>query len=363
MNPTAMREEEGFMRRALDLAREGWGQTAPNPMVGAVVVRDGRVVGEGYHARYGESHAEVEALQAAGDRARGATLYVTLEPCRHTGKTPPCTDAIIAAGVQRVVVAVADPTPQAGGGARVLRDRGIDVDIGLLGALARELNAPFFNAVASDLPWTTLKLAMSIESAISSERGTTSWLTSPESRVAVHRLRAGHDAIAVGVGTVIADDPQLTVREANQPRVPLRRVVFDRRLRTPLTSALVRTARDTPTIIVTKDDRAPKAAGLRDAGVQLLVAGDLRDGFRQLRKHGIQSLLVEGGAHIASAVLAQKLVHRLVIFQAPVSLGPGALHAFDGAQPAVLRALEQYPVLDRRTHGPDVMTTYAVANR
>ena len=355
--------EEDFMRRALSLAREGWGQTAPNPMVGAVVVRDGRIVGEGYHARFGGSHAEVVALEQAGAAARGGTLYVTLEPCRHHGKTPPCTDAIIAAGVARVVVAVADPTLQAGGGATVLRDRGIDVSIGLLGAPARELNAPFFHAIASDIPWTTLKLAMSIEGAIASERGTTSWLTGQASRVAVHELRAGNDAIAVGVGTIVADDPQLTVREARPPRVPLTRVVFDRRLRTPLTAAMVRTARETPTVIVTKDDRTPKAADLRAAGVELVVAGDLRDGLRQLRKLGIRSLLIEGGATIASAVLAQKLAHRLVIFQAPVSLGPGALHAFDGARPEVLSALEQHPVLDRRTLGPDVVTTYALANR
>jgi diaminohydroxyphosphoribosylaminopyrimidine deaminase/5-amino-6-(5-phosphoribosylamino)uracil reductase len=237
------------------------------------------------------------------------------------------------------------------------------VNIGLLGAAARELNAAFFHAVASDLPWTTLKLAISIEGAISNTRGTTSWLTSGESRAAVHHLRAGHDAIAVGVGTVLADDPQLTVREARQPRVPLTRVIFDRRLRTPLTSAVVRTARATPTLIVTAEDTAPAAAPLRDAGVRVIAARDLRDGFRQLRSTGIRSLLVEGGAQIASTVLAEKLAHRLVIFQAPVSLGPGALHAFDGAQPDVLRALEQYPVLDRRTFGPDLMTTYALANR
>ena len=351
------------MRRALDLAREGWGQTAPNPMVGAVVVRDGRVVGEGYHARFGESHAEVVALKQAGDLARGATLYVTLEPCRHHGKTPPCTDAIIAAGIARVVVAVADPTAQAGGGAALLRDRGIQVDIGLLGAKARELNAAFFHAAVGDLPWTTLKLAISIEGAIANQRGTTSWLTSQESRIAVHELRAGHDAIAVGIGTILADDPQLTVRDVRPPRVPLTRVVFDRRLRTPLTAAVVRTARDTPTLLVTASDAGPAAARLRAAGVEIVVANGLRDGFRQLRLRGIRSLLVEGGAGIASAVLAERLVHRLVIFQAPVSLGPGALHAFDGAGPDVLRALEQYPVLDRRTHGPDVMTTYALANR
>lgn len=349
------------MRRALELARKGWGQTAPNPMVGAVVVRDGRVVGEGYHARFGEAHAEVIALAAAGGLARGATLYVTLEPCCHHGKTPPCTDAILAAGVRRVVIASADPTPVAGGGADVLRVAGIAVDIGLLESDARELNAPFFHAAVSDLPWTTLKLAVSIETAIANARGTTSWLTSPESRAEVHRLRAGHDAIAVGVGTVLSDDPFLTVRDAPAPRQPPARVIFDRSLRTPLRSKVVFTAREIPTIVVSSTAASPKADTLREAGVHLIPSSDLRDGFRRLRAAGIRALLVEGGATLASAVLAAKLVHRLVIFQAPVALGPEALHAFDGALPDVLRALEEYPVLDRRALGPDVMTTYALA--
>lgn len=348
------------MRRALELAREGWGQTAPNPMVGAVVVRDGRIVGEGHHARFGAAHAEVVALRAAGHRGRGAKMYVSLEPCRHHGKTPPCTDAILAAGVRRVMIAVADPTSEAGGGAEVLRTAGVDVSLGLLEAEARELNAPFFHAVSSDLPWTTLKLAVSIETAIANERGTTTWLTSPESMREVHRLRAGHDAVAVGVGTILADDAQLTVREWPAPRNPPARVVFDRSLRTPVGSNVVRTARETPTIIVTSSASA-KADALRDAGVHLIAAPDLREGFRALRAAGIRALLVEGGATLASAVLAEKLVHRLVIFQAPVSLGAEALHAFDGARPDVLRELEHYPVLDRRLLGPDTMTTYALA--
>ncbi|MEX2178659.1 MAG: bifunctional diaminohydroxyphosphoribosylaminopyrimidine deaminase/5-amino-6-(5-phosphoribosylamino)uracil reductase RibD [Gemmatimonadaceae bacterium] len=352
-----------FMRRALELAREGWGQTAPNPMVGAVVVRDGAVAGEGYHARFGEPHAEVMALGAAGDHARGATLYVTLEPCRHHGKTPPCTDAIVAAGVQRVVIAAPDPTADAGGGAALLRAAGIQVQAGLLEAEARELNAPFFHAVASDLPWTTLKLAVSIETAIANERGSTSWLTGADARGAVHALRAGHDAIAVGVGTVIADDPQLTVRDARPPRVPLRRVIFDRTLRTPLESAMVRTAAVTPTTIVTRTTSSVHAKALANAGVHLIAAPGLREAFRALRAEGVRALLVEGGAAIASAVLREKLAHRLVIFQAPVSLGEGALHAFDGAPPHVLSELERYPVLDRRMLGPDLMTTYALADR
>jgi diaminohydroxyphosphoribosylaminopyrimidine deaminase/5-amino-6-(5-phosphoribosylamino)uracil reductase len=358
--------EEAFMRRALGLAREGWGQTAPNPMVGAVVVRDGHVVGEGFHARFGEAHAEVNALRAAGEQARGATLYVTLEPCRHHGKTPPCTDAIVAAGISTVVVAVEDPSAKAGGGAAILRAAGIEVRSGLLRDEARELNTPFFHAQASDLPWVTIKLAVSMEMAISNARGTTTWLTGPEARRWVHMLRAGHDAIAVGVGTVLADDPQLTVRDVRQPRVPLQRVIFDRRLRTPLGSAVVRTASETPSIILTADSdtadspRADRTSKLRARGVRVIPATDLRDGLRQLRAAGVHSLLVEGGAAIASAFVTEGFAHRLILLQAPVSLGPGALHAFDGSSPEVLARLERLRVLDSIQLGADRATTYNV---
>lgn len=348
------------MRRALALAEEGWGQVSPNPMVGAVVVRDGEIIGEGHHARFGDAHAEVVALREAGARARGATMYVTLEPCRHFGKTPPCTDAILAAGVARVVAAVADPGAQAGGGAAVLRQAGVDVTLGVLEGEARELNAPFFHALRSDLPWTTLKLAVSMETAIADERGTTSRLTGEATRAAVHRLRAGHDAIAVGVGTVLADDPQLTVRDAPQPRVPLTRVIFDRHLRTPPEAGLVRTADTTPTIIVTLTTSTSRAKALRAAGVSLLAASSLRDGFLALRAEGIRSLLVEGGAILAGAVLRDGLAHRLSIFQAPVSLGPGALYAFEGLSDEWLSRLERLPAIERRAIGPDMLTTYSL---
>ena len=360
-DPTRATQEETLMRRALALAREGWGQTAPNPMVGAVVVRDGHVVGEGYHEVYGGPHAEVNAIRTAGDRARGATLIVTLEPCRHHGKTPPCTDAIIAAGIRRVVVAAADPSREAGGGAALLEQAGIEVETGVLAGESRELNAAFFHAQTSRYPWTTLKLAVSIETAIADARGSTSHLSGAEARHEVHLLRAGNDAIAVGVGTVLADDPQLTVRGVRPPRVPLRRVVFDRSLRTPLDARVIRTAREAPTIVVTRATSASHARALADAGVDVIAAGDLAEGFRALRAAGIRSLLVEGGATLAGAVLADRLAHRLVIFQAPVALGPRALHAFDGAPPAVLAELEHYPVLERRTLGADVMTIYATA--
>lgn len=351
------------MRRALSLAREGWGQTAPNPMVGAVVVRDDTVVGEGFHGRFGGPHAEVNALRAAGDRARGATLYVTLEPCRHHGKTPPCTDAVLAAGIARVVIAAPDPSTNAGGGAGVLRAAGVQVETGLLLDEARELNAPFFHAVSSDIPWTTLKLAVSVEVAIADERGSTSHLTGPESRAAVHSLRAGHDAIAVGIGTILADDPQLTVRGVRPPRVPLRRVVFDRALRIPMDAGVVRTTAEAPTIVITRDATSKRADALRAAGVNVFAADGLAAGFRALRERGIRSLLVEGGATLASAVLEEGLAHRLIIFQAPVVLGSQALHAFDGASPRILGALEQYRVIQRSNPGVDTMTTYAITER
>ena len=330
-------------------------------MVGAVVVRDGEVVGEGCHERFGEAHAEINALRQAGERARGATLYVSLEPCRHEGKTPPCTNAIVAAGIRKVVVAALDPTPDAGGGASVLRGAGIDVEWGLLEQPARELNAPFFHAAVSDMPWTTLKIALSMDGAISNARGTTTWLTSEKSRAEVHHLRAGQDAIAVGVGTIVADDPQLTARGTPHPLVPPARVVFDRSLRTPLTSNVVKTARQTPTILVTKELGGPRAQVLRDAGVRLVQGATLREGLKSLRAEGIRALMIEGGATINAAVVAENLVHRLITFQAPVVLGPEALHAFDGASPEVLRRIESAPILERHRSGPDMVTTYALA--
>ncbi len=352
------------MRRALDLAREGWGRTAPNPMVGAVVVRDGAVAGEGFHARYGGPHAEAAALAAAGERARGATLYVTLEPCVHHGKTPPCADAIVAAGVARVVIAARDPNPEAAGGADKLRAAGIAVEIGDGGAQARELNAPHFHRFAHpERPFVTLKVAISIDGALAAaDRSTTTHLTGPESRREVHRLRAGHDAVAVGVGTVLADDPQLTVRHWARPRVPLTRVVFDSDLRTPVGSVLVRTAGEAPVLLVARDPAPERVRALEGAnpGVAVLRAPALSEALLLLAERGIGSLLVEGGARLAGSFLANAAVDRLITFQAPVVLGEGALNAFAFAPPADVARLERLPVVERRVLGGDVMTTYAL---
>jgi diaminohydroxyphosphoribosylaminopyrimidine deaminase/5-amino-6-(5-phosphoribosylamino)uracil reductase len=351
-----------LMGRALELAREGWGQTAPNPMVGAVVVRDGVVVGEGAHLRYGAAHAETVALEAAGDRARGATLYVTLEPCTHHGKTPPCADAIIAAGVARAVVAVRDPNPEAGGGVERLRHAGIDVLVGEGGAAARELNAPFFHRFRNpERPFVTLKLALSIDGAIAAANRTArTHLTGVEANGEVHRLRAGHDAIAVGLGTVLADDPQLTVRRGAAPRVAPARVVFDSTLRIPIASALVRSARETPLILVARHPDAARARALEAAGVEILTATAISEALLRLAQRGIASLFVEGGARLAGSLLGASLVDRLIIFRAPVVLGAEALNAFAHAPPADVARLARLPILDRRVFGDDVMTTYAL---
>jgi diaminohydroxyphosphoribosylaminopyrimidine deaminase/5-amino-6-(5-phosphoribosylamino)uracil reductase len=328
-------------------------------MVGAVVVRDEEIVGEGWHAEYGGPHAEVIALDAAGGRARGSTMYVTLEPCAHAGKTPPCADALVRAGVARVVCAVRDPNPVAAGGAQRLESAGIEVGFGIEEAEARELNAPFFHALISPRPFVTLKLATSIDGALADASGKSRWLTGASARRYVHRLRAGHDAIAVGVGTAIADDPSLTVRTGRPPRVPPARIVFDRRARLPLGSALVRTSRDVRTIVVVADPSSREARTLADAGVHLIASSTLADALPALRSLELRSLLVEGGAELAGALLAEALVDRMIIFQAPVVLGAGARSAFADAPPHALPDAPRWRVIERRAIGQDLMTAYA----
>lgn len=331
--------DEVFMRRALDLAERGWGQTAPNPMVGAVVVRDGEIVGEGWHERYGEAHAEVNALARAGSAAAGATMYVTLEPCNHTGKTPPCADAVIAARLARVVIASRDPGTDSGGGAERLRASGIEVEFGLLEREARELNAPFFHSFASDRPWVTLKLALSIDGAIADSKRTRAWLTNEDSRAEVHRMRANVDAIAVGATTYATDRPSLTVRGTIQPRVEPVRVVFDPDA--TLSAGRTSVLEETPTVTFVR-------------------VADLAASLRALRARGIRSLLVEGGASLASALLDAELVDRLVIFQAPIVLGGGALAAFSSTSPRRAENVRRIPILRRQAFGDDLMTIYAL---
>ena len=351
-------DDIAYMRRAIELAARGWGRVAPNPLVGAVIVRDGEVVGEGWHTEYGQAHAEVEAIRAAGDRTLGSTLYVTLEPCRHHGKTGPCTEAIVAAGISRVVFASPDPTP-AGGGAEILRGQGIEVIGGVADEEARRLNRAFFRAADPErghLPWTELKLAISIDGRVTDSRRVSKWITGARAREEVHRMRANVDAIAVGVGTAIADDPSLTVRGSVKPRVPPVRVIFDRHLRLPRESQLVRTAREVPLwVVCARGAPASARAGLEAAGVRILEADDLTNALTRLRREGVLSILFEGGAQLAAALLDTDLVDRLSLFIAPLLLGPGGESPFDRLRSVELEAARRWSPVRTESLGPDTL--------
>ncbi len=346
------------MRRALRLAERGWGRVAPNPMVGAVLVRDGVIVGEGYHAEFGGPHAEVVALERAGERARGSTLYVTLEPCSRQGKTPPCAEAILRAGVSRVVYAATDPT-EAGGGCERLRAAGVETAPGPCEQEARDLLAPFLTAALERRTFVALKLALSLDARIAEAPGRPTAITGPRALQEAHRLRAGHDAVAVGVGTVLSDDPLLTVREAARPRRPPVRIVLDARLRAPATARLVRTAGEAPLWILTgySPDRR-RAAELEAAGARVLPLPEAHPGrldlpasLDRLWQEGLQSVLFEGGAEVATQLLREDLVDRLYLFYAPLLLGARGLSAFaaEGAR--------RWRVLARRALGRDTLLT------
>lgn len=350
-----------FMRRALELAREGWGNTSPNPMVGAVVARNEEIVGEGYHRRFGEAHAEPRALEQAANAAQGATLYVTLEPCSHTGKTPPCTEAIVRSGVRRVVVAARDPNPVAGNGIDKLKKAGVEIAVGVLEAEARELNAAYFNSFSSGRPWVTLKMAISLDSAIADGTHSTTRITAGEARRFAHHLRSGHDAVAVGMETVRVDDPQLTVRESPAPRVPPLRVVLSRTGRLSLTSTLANSIGQGPVMVTARTLDPEYEHALRDHGVEVLIASGLDEILAALRSRGIRSILVEGGAQIAGEFLNQNLVDRLVLVQAPIILGGGAVAAFSHVTPTKGEQAKRWSVISREVLGDDIATTFAPA--
>ena len=335
--------DETWMDHALELARGG--RPSPNPHVGAVIVRDGHLVGEGRHERAGEDHAEIVALQQAGDAghaAKGATLYATLEPCNHRGRTPPCTDAIIAAQVVRVVVGCADPNPHVqGAGVAKLRAAGIEVLVGVRQEEASQVIATWAKFITQGLPYVSLKLALSLDGRIATRSGASKWVTGPEARALVHMLRSRHDAVAVGIGTALADDPRLTVRDASG--VSPTRVVFDTKLRLPPHSRLVETAVDIPTwVVCSADAPTDKEQALAAHGVEVLRAPTSAEGrldagaaLRMLAAKGIVTLMVEGGAELAGSILAARLADELHAFVAPILLGPrGRPGAVDWAGPA-----------------------------
>jgi diaminohydroxyphosphoribosylaminopyrimidine deaminase / 5-amino-6-(5-phosphoribosylamino)uracil reductase len=351
------------MLRALELAERGWGRVAPNPLVGALVVSGDAVVGEGYHTEYGRPHAEVEALRQAGEAARGSTLYVTLEPCAHSGKTPPCTEAIVAAGVGRVVYGATDPNPKAAGGADVLRRAGIEVIGSVEADAAMELDPPFFFAHSpqgAERPWIALKLALTLDARIADASGRSAWITGEDARAYVHHLRAGFDAIAIGIGTALADDPRLTVRGGLAPRKPPVRIVFDRVLRLPPDGYLAGTAREWPCWVVCSPDAPTEARRrLEEAGVRTIPAASLPSALRALREAGVRSLFNEGGAGLASAFLHAQVVERMYLFYAALLLGQEAPGAFTSVASLPIEAAHRWRHLETRTFGSDTLITLA----
>jgi diaminohydroxyphosphoribosylaminopyrimidine deaminase/5-amino-6-(5-phosphoribosylamino)uracil reductase len=338
---TLQRTDHAHLARAIELAERGRGRTTPNPLVGAVVVRDGDVLGEGYHAAYGEAHAERAALSACGAAdTRGATLYVSLEPCCHHGKTPPCTDAVLEAGITRVVVASDDPTEKAAGrGLGILRDEGVEVVVadGELAGRARLLNQPFRKHARTGRPFVRFKSAMTLDGKVATHTGDSKWISGETSRRLGHVWRAECDAVVVGIGTALADDPLLTARLDPTAAAPdavtrqPRRVVFDSEARLPLDSQLVRGAREVPlTVVVSR--AAPRTAtdALEAAGAEIMVAtgqnepARVRSAVAQLGAAGITSILLEGGPKLAGAFLDAEEVDELRLFLAPVILGGSA---------------------------------------
>lgn len=355
------------MRAALALARRGLGNAWPNPAVGCVLVKDGRVIGRGWTQPGGRPHAETEALRRAGDAARGATAYVTLEPCSHHGRTPPCCEALAEAGIARVVMAMRDPDPRVNGrGLTMLRGAGIVVEEGLLEAEARALNAGFFRRIQAGMPLVTLKLASTLDGRIATASGESRWITGEAARREVHALRARHDAILVGSGTVLADDPDLTCRIPGMERVPMLRVVADARLRTPEASRLVRSAGAAPVLIITAPGHPPAAqapfiaAGADIVTVPSHAAGglDLPSLLRALGRRGVTRVLAEGGAGLAAALLRQGLVDRLVWFHAPAVMGGDGHPALEGLRLAALSAMPRFRRTAQRAIGDDMLSEF-----
>jgi diaminohydroxyphosphoribosylaminopyrimidine deaminase / 5-amino-6-(5-phosphoribosylamino)uracil reductase len=323
-----MTADERWMRRAIELARAGRGAVEPNPLVGAVVVRDDQVVGEGWHKKYGGPHAEVFALDAAGEAARGATLYVTLEPCCHHGKTPPCTDAIIKSGIAKIVAAMADPFPAvAGEGLRTLRAAGVTVEVGVCESEARRLNAPYLKLLTTGHPWIHAKWAMTLDGKIASRSGDSRWISNEASRRRVHELRGRVDGIVVGINTVLADNPELTARPPGS-RIPVR-IVLDSSGQLPADSILARTARSTPTLLATTSAiEGAHRRELESLGVEVLVlptegAGrpSLSALLSELGRRRMTNLLVEGGGELLGSFRDALAIDEVHVFIAPRLIG------------------------------------------
>lgn len=321
--------DEFYMKRAIELARNGMGKVNPNPLVGSVIVKNGRVVGEGFHPCFGKEHAEIVALKKAGDLAHGATLYVNLEPCCHFGKTPPCTDAIIKAGIARVVVGMVDPNPLVNQkGIEILRQRKIEVCTGIEEHACKQLNRVFIKYMTIGMPFVTLKIAQSLDGRIATTTGHSQWITSYEARVEAHRIRSENDAVVVGIGTVLADNPQLTVRHV--PGKNPYRIILDSQLQIPFDGHLLTDENVSKTIVATVSDNAEKIARIKGMGAHVWQFEQNANGnilisqlLKKIAKTQMSAVMVEGGAKVITSFFKEKMVDHLVAAIAPKIIGAG----------------------------------------
>lgn len=360
-------QDISFMQYALSLARRGVGNTSPNPSVGCIIVKNGKILGAAHTATGGRPHAETQALLQAGGGANGATAYVTLEPCAHHGKTPPCAESLIKSGISRVVIATIDPFTQVNGkGISLLENAGIEVISGVCEAEARMANEGFFSVVQKSRPFITLKTATSLDGKIALSDGSSKWITGAESRNYVHLMRARHDAIITGIATVTADDPELTCRLPGMLDKSPIRVVLDTNLRIPLTSKLVQTAKTTPCWVATLADtissNPEKAKNLEQSGVRLLIVNKasngkicMEDTFRKLAGEGVSSTMIEAGATINTAALRLKLVDRIAWFRAPLIIGNEGLPAFLDMNIENLAYANRFILEEHKIFGHDIL--------
>lgn len=357
-----MSTDTKYMKHALTLAKKGAGKTYPNPAVGCVIVKNDIIIGEGWHKRAGGHHAEIHALEMAGVEARGADVYVTLEPCSHTGKTPPCSEALIRAGVKRVTAGMSDPNPQVnGGGLKALQQAGIETFCGVLEDECRAINRPFLKFMTSGQPYVTYKCAMTLDGKIASVTGDSRWISCEASRRIVHRMRAESNAIMVGVDTIIADNPQLTVRhiKGNNPL----RIIVDSHLRTPESVAVLSSQMAGGTMIATTETNPKVHARYLKVGARLLICNsdngrvDLHDLLNKLGGLGIHSLLLEGGSHLAGEALRHGLIDECVFFYAPKVVGSDGFSPFMMTGTTDMAHSIQFCDLNMRRVGTDIMVT------
>jgi diaminohydroxyphosphoribosylaminopyrimidine deaminase/5-amino-6-(5-phosphoribosylamino)uracil reductase len=356
-----MNNDEHFMHMALQLARKGMGYVSPNPQVGAVIVKDGRIIGAGYHKRYGDRHAEVNALRNAREDITGATLYVTLEPCCHEGKTPPCVDSIVRNKIARVVIGAVDPNPLVcSEGINYLRSRGLAVETGVLESQCRRMNETFFHYMETGRPFITIKYAQTLDGRIATLTGNSQWISSAKARKYTHQLRAWHDAVLVGAGTVIKDNPELTVRLV-RGRNPLR-IIVDANLRIPLEAKILQNVAQAKTIIATTKDKASALSKkIAKTGAEIMTVAadkngnvDLAKLFKALALRGISSVLVEGGAQIITSVLKGNLADRLMMIIAPKIIGKG-IEAIGDLQIRNMESAKILSIQKVKKIGPDIL--------